>query len=148
VRATNGQYVHTWQSGSTWAALTSLSTQQYSQPPALWINADGRLEVFGITTSGALAHEWQTSPGGGWSAPSTIGGSMAGPATVTTNSDGRLEVFAAGTDSTLYHAYQFSPASGSPPSAASVAPCTSADRPGGCLSGSRVSTRAAARASR
>jgi hypothetical protein len=43
---------------------------------------------------------------------STIGGSMAGPATVTTNTDGRLEVFAAGTDSTLYHAYQSSPGLG------------------------------------
>jgi hypothetical protein len=111
-RATNGQYVHTWQSGSTWAALTSLSTQQFSQPPALWINGDGRLEVFGITTSGALAHQWQNAPGVGWSATSTLGGSMAGPATATTNTDGRLEVFAAGTDHTLYHAYQTAPGLG------------------------------------
>jgi hypothetical protein len=115
VATTNGQYVHTWQSGSTWAALTALSTQQYSQPPALSINADGRLEVFGITTSSALAHQWQTSPGGDWSAPSSVGGAMAGPATVTTNTDGRLEVFAAGTDHTLYHAFQTSPGLGFSP---------------------------------
>jgi hypothetical protein len=30
-------------------------------------NADGRIELFGMTQAGAISHRWQLTPGGAWS---------------------------------------------------------------------------------
>jgi hypothetical protein len=30
------------------------------------VNADGRLEVFGVGTDGVVRHTWQTQPSGPW----------------------------------------------------------------------------------
>jgi len=75
-------------------------------------NADGHLEVFGNGTDHALYHNWQTSPGGGWSGWSSLGGRLTTDAAVALNQDGRLEIFARGTDDALYHDWQTSPGGG------------------------------------
>lgn len=68
-------------------------------------NADGRLEVFALTTDGSLLHRWQVKPSGGWSNWETLG---TGYKTfdVATNADGRLEIFAIGNDGALYQRWQ------------------------------------------
>ncbi|TDP94894.1 glycosyl hydrolase family 32 [Labedaea rhizosphaerae] len=65
-------------------------------PPVVGTNADGRLEVFAVGPGGAyVAHRWQNTPGGDWSA---WDGGFGGPAaavapSVGNDADGRLEVF-------------------------------------------------------
>ncbi|MEV4892013.1 matrixin family metalloprotease [Nonomuraea sp. NPDC055795] len=75
-------------------------------------NADGRLEVFVRGTDNAVHHNWQTSPGGGWSGWSSLGGVLQGRIAVGRNHDGRLEIFGRGTDGGLYHNWQTAPNSG------------------------------------
>ncbi|MFD9942879.1 matrixin family metalloprotease [Nonomuraea sp. NPDC059023] len=75
-------------------------------------NADGRLEVFVRGTDNAVHHNWQTSPGGGWSGWSSLGGVLQGRIAVGRNHDGRLEIFGRGTDGGLYHNWQTVPNGG------------------------------------
>lgn len=81
-------------------------------------NQDGRLEVFAWNKNGdKLAHMWQITPGGQWSAwvdieppsPQWSGADLfAG-----SNSDGRLEVFVKnGFNSQLFHTWQVAPNGG------------------------------------
>jgi len=59
-------------------------------------NADGRLEVFGVASSGTIWHTWQTQPGGTW-----VGSwrelysdnDRLATLVAARNADGRLEVF-------------------------------------------------------
>ena len=57
-------------------------------------------------------HNYQTSPGGGWSGWIPIGGSIASPPTVAMNADGRLQLFAQGTDTAGWYAWQLLPGNG------------------------------------
>jgi hypothetical protein len=58
------------------------------------INQDGRLEVFARgAADGAFWHIVQSTPGGSWSAWSSLGGSPADEASVTLAPDGCLNVF-------------------------------------------------------
>jgi hypothetical protein len=79
---------------------------------AVELNADGRLEVFARGTDNAPYHNWQVSPGGGWSGWGSLGGLITSDLAVGRNADGRLEVFARGTDNALYHNWQVSPGGG------------------------------------
>jgi hypothetical protein len=84
--------------------------------PVVSQNADGRLEVFTLDSDGAIWHISQTSPGGDWSAWS----SLSRPAntqfttlpTVGRNADGCLEVLVTGNDGALWHIVQTSPGGG------------------------------------
>ncbi|MER6358398.1 S8 family serine peptidase [Streptomyces sp. NPDC001634] len=71
----------------------------------------GRLEAFGRGLDHALWHNWQTSPGGGWSGWNSLGGLVDLPR-VDRNLDGRLEAFVIGTDHALWHSRQTSPGGG------------------------------------
>jgi hypothetical protein len=75
-------------------------------------NSDGRLEVFGIGSDGALYSIWQTAPHAGpWSGWTRLGGWVS-QISAQLNSDGRLEVFGVGSDGDLYNTWQTAPHSG------------------------------------
>jgi Abnormal spindle-like microcephaly-assoc'd, ASPM-SPD-2-Hydin len=90
--------------GNTWKA----GAPQIAGSSAVGVNADGRLEVFGLSPDGHLGHTYQLTPQGLWSPWADIQPAMAlsGPPRVLANADGRLEVFAIGTDGNLGHAFQ------------------------------------------
>ena len=71
-------------------------------------NADGRLELFGVNSAGAVFHRWQTSPGGAWSAWGQFDGALSSIA-AGRNSDGRLEIFGANSAGAVFHRWQTSP---------------------------------------
>lgn len=115
-----GQVWHTWEwcagcSWSTWELLTMPIGELLAGSPAAARNADGRLEVFARTESGAIVHAWQWCGGGcGWSSWHLADHAPLGSSTdpgVATNADGRLEVFA-GVDGVLHHSWQICPGCG------------------------------------
>jgi acylphosphatase len=79
----------------------------------VFVNSDGRLEVFARGTDGALWHVWQEAPHAGpWSGWASLGGVITSDPVAIDNSDGRLEVFARGTDSAVWHIWQQAPHAG------------------------------------
>ncbi|SCZ61347.1 hypothetical protein SAMN02982990_01699, partial [Photorhabdus luminescens] len=77
--------------------------------PAVYANADGRLEVFARGADNihnALWHIWQTAPNSGWSDWQYLGNVLTSDPAVYANADGRLEVFARGSDKALWHIWQ------------------------------------------
>lgn len=83
--------------------------------PCAATTADGRVEVFTVGNTGYLYHNYQTTPGSGWSgwvamSTNNIWNVLATPA-VGTNPDGRLEVCILGTDGRVNHIWQRSPGS-------------------------------------
>jgi len=76
-------------------------------------NADGRLEVFVTTSTGALAHAWQITLSGSWSNLATFPGFHKFDFSVGTNVDGSLEAFVVGiADSNVWHTRQSGPNGG------------------------------------
>lgn len=77
-------------------------------------NQDGRLEIAWYQSStGRVTHQWQTVPGGGWSAAETFSSQACPNSTafanaLQQNSDGRLEIFVS-CNGTVAHAWQGSP---------------------------------------
>jgi hypothetical protein len=105
---------HSWQSapsGASWSAWDGLGN-----PPgesiiriAVGRNVDGRLEVFGLSSNGAIWNCWQAAPGGSWSAWNSLGGPVGvslDTVAVGTNADGHLEIFAIADGTTLWHSWQ------------------------------------------
>jgi hypothetical protein len=78
-----------------------------SHPPAVGVNANGRLEVFAVGADDALWHIWQFAANGDWSGWDRLGGDLRGAPAVGVNANGRLEVFAVGADDALWHIWQF-----------------------------------------
>ena len=74
-------------------------------------NADGRLEVFGRGSDGALWNIWQTAPNNGWGGWNSLGG-WIDRLKVASNDDGRMEVFARGSDNALWNIWQTAPNNG------------------------------------
>jgi hypothetical protein len=75
-------------------------------------NLDSRLEIFAAGEDGAVWHQWQSVPNGGWNPPGAWLSrghppdvELARPA-VGRNADCRLEIFAVGTDGALWHHWQ------------------------------------------
>lgn len=70
-----------WPTGTTWTAK----------------DADGRLEAFAVEDN-QVVRWYQTSPGGAWAGPQTLGGAgtsyLAPQIAVGSNADGRLQLFA------------------------------------------------------
>lgn len=73
-------------------------------------NADGRLELFALSTDDAVVHRWQQQPNhaftGGWG---DLGGALGGEPVVAASRDGRLEIFAVDESGTLAHRWQTGP---------------------------------------
>jgi hypothetical protein len=129
-----GNIFHTWQtspnatSNTGWNGVWEILYWPGDQLVSLDVvnNADGRLEVFGITSAGNIFHTWQTSPNAtsntGWNGVWEILNPNSGEELVTLraarNQDGRLEVFAintpsptapAGSNGNIFHTWQTSP---------------------------------------
>jgi hypothetical protein len=56
---------------SGWARIGSGRTSVAAET-----NADGRVEVFGVTAAGVVSHTWQETPGGAWSQWLTMDGGL------------------------------------------------------------------------
>jgi Pro-kumamolisin, activation domain/IPT/TIG domain len=80
--------------------------------PAVGTNADGRLEVTGLSSDHSAWHAWQNTAGGNWSAGASLGGSLLSSPSMARNADGRLELFAEGADGSAWHKWQTSPGAG------------------------------------
>jgi hypothetical protein len=109
----NGVVYHNWQrAGGGWSGWASLGAPSggLTNGPSVATNADGRLEVFAVSTS-AVYHAWQL-PAGGWSGWERMG-SLTYPSSVAVgrNADGRLEAFVT-SGGTLYANWQQVPNSG------------------------------------
>jgi hypothetical protein len=109
--------------GASFTSIHYKSLTQEAPPPPnrsgaahqVGRNADGRLEYFAITSAGALAHTWQTTPNGAWSGWSVLGkagNGFTGSPEVAANADGRLEVSARDNAGALFHAWQSKPNAG------------------------------------
>ncbi|MFC5500008.1 hypothetical protein ACFPOE_20870 [Caenimonas terrae] len=83
-------------------------------PLAVARNADGRLEIFARSASGALVHCWQGNPTGDFGGWSSLDGELPpdAPIAAAANADGRLEVFVRGTDNAVWSRRQTAPNSG------------------------------------
>lgn len=111
----NGLIHHIWQTAPNngWSSWESLGGQRGRGTPAVALNANGRVEVFGrVEADDQLRHAWQTTPGGTWSSWESLGGALAGDPVVAQNTDGRLEVFARGTDGLIHRIWQTAPSDG------------------------------------
>lgn len=112
---------HIWQNPTPamgWSGWDVLGSPPGGVAPrflAVGRNADGRLELFVLGTSGDLWHIWQMSAGAGWSGWDSLGappGVLLISFSVGENADGRLEAVAVGTDSAVWHISQTAPNSG------------------------------------
>jgi hypothetical protein len=72
-------------------------------------NRDGRLEVLGLSSAGAVQHASQVVAGHTWGPWSSLAGHDLTQLTVAQNADRRLEVFALGGDGAAYHIWQATP---------------------------------------
>jgi len=105
---------HNWQAspGSTsWVGFSSLGRPSPGViSPVAGSNQDLRLEIFGISGDKALWHDWQVTPGGGWSGWASLGVPGTGTnwsISLAQNADGRFEVFAiSAADGLLWHIHQ------------------------------------------
>jgi hypothetical protein len=125
---TDGALWHIWQTTPSggWSDWTSHGSPPgcvlRTDTPGLAAGADGRLELFAVSTDGQLWHIWQTTPSGAWSSWTSHGrppqtdpmaqpGVWLAPA-VALNSAQRLELFITGHDKQLWHIWQTAPGQG------------------------------------
>jgi subtilisin family serine protease len=110
-RSTSSGVQHKWQTtpNGRWSAWGSLGGPVRGAPVAV-TDYDGRIEVFGTASSGALYHAWQTKPGGPWSGWGSLGGSVtSGHFSIFMNPDGHLEMFTATSSGMVQHRWQTTP---------------------------------------
>lgn len=121
---TNGFIYHKWQTspgGGAWSDWSMFDGNTFLSGAGVAKNADGRLELFGVSSvNHGMWHTWQVTPGGAWNQTSTseswwypLGGSFLTGVGAATNPDGRLEVFGIGSDNEMFHAYQSTAGGGS-----------------------------------
>ena len=120
----DSRYAHLWQTApgatrrSSWSAVERFDgifhDQTFSAEPASAINSDGRLELFGATTHGDLAHCYHILAVDlrVWSIWYGLGGTPVGVLSVINSFDGRIHVFARWADSSIRHIAQSSPGGG------------------------------------
>jgi hypothetical protein len=78
-------------------------------------NADGRLEVFGVSSDDRIWHTWQVAPNNGWNGGWQELYSSADrlrELRVARNRDGRLEVFGVSPDDRIWQTWQVAPNNG------------------------------------
>lgn len=78
----------------------------YKSTDPISVNKAGVMELFAKTPSGTVYHMWQTSPNGGWTPWSSMGGTAASEPVAVTNRTGGNTVFARFTDDNLYYNWQ------------------------------------------
>ncbi len=116
----DGALWHTYQtqpnqtSWSGWASLDNPAGGIMLSRLAVGKNEDGRLEVFAISSDGALWRTRQTQPNqASWSGWTSLGNPSGGITLYTLavgqNEDERLEVLAIGSNGALWHTYQTQP---------------------------------------
>lgn len=88
----------------------------FSNSPVAITNTDGRVEVFGVDSSGNVLHAWEGTPGGAWAPWASLGccASLSGVSilSVARNGDGRLELFAVNSSGFMMHNWQTAPSGG------------------------------------
>lgn len=103
----NGTLQECWQqtpngNWSTWAAIQpSLS---FTANPSVGRDRNGNLNVFGITSNGTAYVSKQVP--GGWSAWSSLGGTVSAELAVATNQDGRLQLIGRGANGVMWQQWQ------------------------------------------
>lgn len=113
-----GSLVHVWQdgpngSGGGWSGPAVMGSGLAPRQLAVAMNVNGSMEIFGLTTGGALAHVWLDTATNSWSPLSPLAGTgLVGAPAVARNADGRLEVFARQANGAIFHAWQPAPAAG------------------------------------
>jgi hypothetical protein len=116
----DGDLWHIWQTApnngwSGWAKLPTIAVASSGPPGGAIRDADGRIEVFIMTSGVEPLHVWQTAPNNGWTTGALMGkpaGGLTGRTPVTRNADGRLEAFGMATDKKLWHSWQTVPNGG------------------------------------
>ncbi len=74
------------------------------------MNADGRLEMFGVVSDTSLWHVWQDQPGSRWHSWSSLGGSWDPQLVVGNNKNGALQIMGIGSASRdVWSIYQNTP---------------------------------------
>lgn len=82
-------------------AAIALPTTEISSAAVTSAGA-GRTDVFTRSSAGHLVHQYRL-PGGSWTRPIDLGGSLASQPAAASWEPGRLDVFARGTDNLLWH---------------------------------------------
>ncbi len=83
--------------------MTPSATGNGTSPnPGTANNADGRLEVFGVGSTGSLWHVWENSNNGPWSSWANFGGSQYSQVVSGKHADGRLETFVIGANNAVF----------------------------------------------
>ncbi|MDB6029424.1 MAG: putative peptidoglycan binding protein [Verrucomicrobiales bacterium] len=83
--------------------MTPSATGNGTSPnPGTANNADGRLEIFGSGSAGALWHVWETSNNGPWSSWASFGGTQYSQVVAGKHADGRIETFVIGANNALF----------------------------------------------
>lgn len=78
--------------------------------PTIGRHADGRLELFPVTSAGGVTNVFETTPNGPWSGPSGFGPPLAVRETIAVNhKNNRMEVFAVGTDGSVWNRLETQP---------------------------------------
>jgi hypothetical protein len=101
--ATVGLLQDGWDPAQSWSSLGGFLTSVSAVR-----NADGRLEVFGVSGDHAVWHTAETSPGGSWGDWHSLGGWLSAVSAVR-HADGRLEVFGIAGDHAVWHDWQLTP---------------------------------------
>lgn len=84
---------------SSWYDMGGVLTSN----PSVYLNAQGRLEVFGRGGDNAVWTKWQTSTCGGWSNWTSLhGDTVSYPTAINWYSDGYVSVFDYGTDNKVW----------------------------------------------
>lgn len=78
----------------------------YKSTDPISTNKGGKMELFARGVDGIIYHMAQTSPNGGWTAWSSLGGTAASDPAAVTNRTGGNTVFARFTDDNLYYRWQ------------------------------------------
>ncbi|GIH03765.1 hypothetical protein Rhe02_18320 [Rhizocola hellebori] len=85
-----------WPNGGGWSPWYPLDEVPVGSPLSMIAaeaNADGRLEVFGVTTAGTVVHRSQITPGGNWSQWGSLGGDRIYAVTAVRHQDNRLQLY-------------------------------------------------------
>lgn len=93
-----------------WGSLGVLDGLEVTTMPSLFVNPDGRVEVFVRGADRAAWHAAERSPGGEWGRWWSLGGDLRSMVTVTANRDGSPHVFAIGDNvGHVFHRFRTAP---------------------------------------